>query len=66
MKMKEQIIDKNEFLQLPKLCRCAVVFACQLAIFPASFSPKAWQVTNGKNAMPAFGERLGPDDIEAP
>ena len=32
----------------------------------ASFSPKAWQVTNGKNAMPAFGERLGPDDIEAP
>ena len=23
------------------------------------------QVTNGKNAMPAFGERLGPDDIEA-
>ena len=24
------------------------------------------QVTNGKNAMPAFGERLGPEDIEAP
>eukprot|EP00434_Breviolum_minutum_P005566 symbB.v1.2.004909.t1/scaffold263.1/size248082/10 len=23
-----------------------------------------YQVTNGKNAMPAFGERLGPDDIE--
>merc|ERR1712061_487375 len=22
------------------------------------------QVTNGKNSMPAFGERLGPDDIE--
>ncbi|CAE7380697.1 petJ [Symbiodinium sp. CCMP2456] len=23
-----------------------------------------YQVTNGKNAMPAFGERLGPEDIE--
>uniref|UniRef100_A0A7S0AYY3 Cytochrome c-553 n=1 Tax=Pyrodinium bahamense TaxID=73915 RepID=A0A7S0AYY3_9DINO len=23
-----------------------------------------YQVTNGKNSMPAFGERLGPDDIE--
>merc|ERR1712203_353514 len=22
------------------------------------------QVTNGKNSMPAFGEKLGPDDIE--
>jgi len=22
------------------------------------------QVTNGKNAMPAFGEKLAPDDIE--
>ncbi len=22
------------------------------------------QVTNGKSSMPAFGERLGPDDIE--
>jgi len=22
------------------------------------------QVTNGKNNMPAFGEKLGPDDIE--
>ena len=26
--------------------------------------PSAVQVTNGKNAMPAFGERLGPEDIE--
>lgn len=23
-----------------------------------------YQITNGKNAMPAFGERLGPEDIE--
>merc|ERR1711992_87967 len=23
-----------------------------------------YQVTNGKNSMPAFGEKLGPDDIE--
>lgn len=23
-----------------------------------------YQVTNGKGSMPAFGERLGPDDIE--
>jgi len=22
------------------------------------------QVTNGKNSMPAFGEKLGPDDID--
>merc|ERR1712012_370687 len=23
-----------------------------------------YQVTNGKNSMPAFGEKLGPDDID--
>uniref|UniRef100_A0A6U6VWQ6 Cytochrome c-553 n=1 Tax=Zooxanthella nutricula TaxID=1333877 RepID=A0A6U6VWQ6_9DINO len=23
-----------------------------------------YQVTNGKNSMPAFGDKLGPDDIE--
>ena len=29
------------------------------------FNMSSSQVTNGNGAMPAFGEKLGPDDIEA-
>ena len=41
-----------------------------LRIFEASscghmFNMSSSQVTNGNGAMPAFGEKLGPDDIEA-
>ena len=29
------------------------------------FNMSSREVTNGNGAMPAFGEKLGPDDIEA-
>ena len=33
--------------------------------FGHMFNMSSREVTNGNGAMPAFGEKLGPDDIEA-
>lgn len=39
-------------------------WSCVSMIFYDFSMTSSSKVTNGKNAMPAFGERLGPDDIE--
>ena len=40
------------------------VSSCFIDLSFDLFCSSFLKVTNGKNAMPAFGERLGPDDIE--
>ena len=68
---KLKLSKMNLWQLMPK----AMLFLCvfdAFQIFPTGYfvqesssTPTPCQVTNGKNAMPAFGERLGPDDIEA-
>ena len=37
----------------------------EASCFGHMFKMSSREVTNGNGAMPAFGEKLGPDDIEA-